>query len=162
MVKNPPANAGESRDASASASVLPMNIQDRLPLGWSGWISLQSKGLLSLLQHHSSKASILQCSAFFMVQLSPWPGWRRRIRHRKSLAEQVKPGVWGENAPRPRSPHPQPTSHCRCPGYGLQSSSEMSFPGEHSARRNLEWLCVPVPPVFRESECGGLRGGSRY
>ena len=31
--------------ASASASVLPMNIQDWLPLGWTGWISLQSKGL---------------------------------------------------------------------------------------------------------------------
>ena len=31
--------------ASASASVLPMNIQDRFPLGWTGWISLQSKGL---------------------------------------------------------------------------------------------------------------------
>ena len=33
-------------------------------------ISLLSKGLLSLLQHHSSKASILWCSAFFIVQLS--------------------------------------------------------------------------------------------
>ena len=31
--------------ASASASVLPMNIQDWFPLGWTGWISLQSKGL---------------------------------------------------------------------------------------------------------------------
>ena len=46
------------------------NIQDWFPLGWTGWISLQSKGLSSLLQHHSSKASILQCSAFFIVQLS--------------------------------------------------------------------------------------------
>ena len=55
----------------ASASVLPMNIQDWFPLGLTGWISLQSKGTLkSLLQHHSSKASILQCSAFFVVQLS--------------------------------------------------------------------------------------------
>ena len=36
----------------------------------AGWISLLSKGLLSLLQHHSSKASILQHSAFFIVQLS--------------------------------------------------------------------------------------------
>ena len=53
-----------------SASVLPMNIQVWVLLGWTGWISLQSKGLLSLLQHHSSKASILQCSAFFTVQLS--------------------------------------------------------------------------------------------
>ena len=40
-------------------------------LGLSGWISLQSKGTLkSLFQHHSSKASVLQHSAFFMVQLS--------------------------------------------------------------------------------------------
>jgi len=52
-------------------SVLPMNIQDWPPLGWTGWISLQSKGLSkSLLQHHSSKASIFQHSAFVIVQLS--------------------------------------------------------------------------------------------
>ena len=53
---------------SASASVLPMNIQDWFPSGLTGWISLQSKGHKSLL--HSSKASILQHSAFFMVRLS--------------------------------------------------------------------------------------------
>ena len=52
---------------SASASDLPMNIQDWFPLGWTGWIPLQSKGLSSLLQHHSSKASILRHSAFFIV-----------------------------------------------------------------------------------------------
>ena len=40
------------------------------PLGLTGLISLQFKGLSGLLQHHSSKASILQHSAFFMVQLS--------------------------------------------------------------------------------------------
>ena len=56
--------------ASASASVLPMNIQDWFPLQLTGLISLKSKKHSSLLQHHSSKASILQCSAFFMVQLS--------------------------------------------------------------------------------------------
>ena len=55
---------------SASVSVLPMNTQDWFPLGWTSWISLQSKGLLSLLQHHSAKASISQHSAFFTVQLS--------------------------------------------------------------------------------------------
>lgn len=80
----------------------------------------------------------------------------------ESLPEQVKPEVWGENAPRPQCPHPQPISHCRCPGYGLESSSEMSFLGKHSDRRNLAQLCVPGPPVFRESGCGRLRGGSRY
>ena len=53
------ASSGQSIGGSASASVLPMNTQDWSPLGWTGWISLQSKGLKSLLQHHSSKASIL-------------------------------------------------------------------------------------------------------
>ena len=61
----------KSIGVSASASDLPMNIQDWFPLGLTGLISLQSKGLSkSLLQHHSSKASIFQCSAFFMAQLS--------------------------------------------------------------------------------------------
>ena len=56
---------------SASASVLPINIQDWFPLGWTGWISLKSKRLSGIcLQHHSSKASIFWCSAFFIVQLS--------------------------------------------------------------------------------------------
>ena len=50
---------GQSIGASASTSVPPINIQDWFPLGWTGWISLQSKTRKSLLQHHSSKASIL-------------------------------------------------------------------------------------------------------
>ena len=46
---------------SFSLSISPSNeYQDWSPLGWTGWISL----------HHSSKASVLQCSAFFIVQLS--------------------------------------------------------------------------------------------
>ena len=64
-------SGGQSIGASASASVLPMNIRDWFPLGLPGLISLLSKGLSKgLLQHHSSKASILWCSAFFIVQLS--------------------------------------------------------------------------------------------
>ena len=38
-------SGGQSVGASASASVLPVNIQNWFPLGWTGWISLQSKGL---------------------------------------------------------------------------------------------------------------------
>ena len=63
-------SGGQNIGVSASTSVLPMNTQDWSPLEWTGWISLQSKGLKSLLQHCSSKASILQRSAFFIVQLS--------------------------------------------------------------------------------------------
>ena len=39
------ASGGQSIGVSASGPVLPMNIQDWFPLGWTGWISLQSKGL---------------------------------------------------------------------------------------------------------------------
>ena len=62
--------ASGSQSIAASASVLSVNIQGWFPLGLTGLISLMSKGLSSLLQHHSSKVLILQCSAFFMVQLS--------------------------------------------------------------------------------------------
>ena len=55
--------------ATASASVLPVNIQDWFPLWLTGLISLQSKRPSSLLQYHNLKASILQHSAFFMVHL---------------------------------------------------------------------------------------------
>ena len=49
---------------------LPMNIQDWFSSGLTGLISLQSRGFSRVLQHHSSKASILRCSTFFIVQLS--------------------------------------------------------------------------------------------
>ena len=39
------ASGGQGIGTSASASVLPLDIEDRSPLGWTGWISLQSKGL---------------------------------------------------------------------------------------------------------------------
>ena len=62
-------SGGQSIGVSASASVLPTNVQDWSPLEWTDWISLQGT-LKSLLQHHSSKASVLWRSAFFRVQLS--------------------------------------------------------------------------------------------
>jgi len=64
-------SSGQSIGVSASASVLPMNIQDWFPLGWTGWISLQSKGLSRVFSNTTvQKHQFLQCSAFFIVQLS--------------------------------------------------------------------------------------------
>ena len=63
-------SGGQSIGVSASSSVLQMNIQDWFLLGLTDWISLQSGILKSLLQHHSSKASILWYSGFFIIQLS--------------------------------------------------------------------------------------------
>ena len=63
-------SGGQSIGVSASASVLPKKTQGWSPLGWTGWISLLSKGLKRLLQRRSSKALILLCSVFLIVQLS--------------------------------------------------------------------------------------------
>ena len=60
----------QNTGALASASVIPVNIQGCSPLRSTSLMSLLSKGLRSLLQYHSSKASILWCFTFFMVQLS--------------------------------------------------------------------------------------------
>ena len=66
------ASGSQSVGVSSSASVLSMNSQDWFPLGWIVWISLRvvQATLKSLPQYYSSKASILQCSAFCIVQLS--------------------------------------------------------------------------------------------
>ena len=53
--------------ASASASVFPMNTQDWFPLGWTGWISLQSKGLSRVFSN-----TTVQKHQFFSVQPSLW------------------------------------------------------------------------------------------
>ena len=62
---------GQSIGASASALVLPMNILGLISfrIDWLDFLAIEGT-LKSLLQHHNSKASILQHSAFFMVQLS--------------------------------------------------------------------------------------------
>ena len=69
-VGQPFSSGGQSFGASASASVLSMNIQGWFPLGWTGWISLLSQGTLKNLLQHNLKASILQHWAFFMVSHS--------------------------------------------------------------------------------------------
>ena len=57
--------SGQSIGVSASASVLPMNTQDWSPLGWTGWISLQSKGLTRVFS-----STTVQNHQFFSAQLS--------------------------------------------------------------------------------------------
>jgi len=79
------ASGGQSIGASGSASVLSINImvgtRISFRVDWFDLLSVQGTPT-SLLQHHSSKASILRCSAFFMVLLSH-PTWL-----------QEKPKLW--------------------------------------------------------------------
>ena len=59
------ASGGQSNWVSASTSVLPMNTQDWSPLGWTGWISVQSKGLSRVFSN-----TTVQKHQFFSAQLS--------------------------------------------------------------------------------------------
>ena len=59
------ASDGQSIGVSASTSVFSMNIQDWFPLGWTGWISLQSKGLSRVFSN-----TTVQKHQFFSAQLS--------------------------------------------------------------------------------------------
>ena len=59
------ASGGQNIGVSASTSVLPRNIQDWFPLGWTGWISLQSKGLSRVFSN-----TTVQKHQFFGTQLS--------------------------------------------------------------------------------------------
>ena len=61
------ASGGQSNGVSASASVLPINIQDWFPLGWTGWISLQFKGPSRVFS-----STTVQKHQFFSAQLSLW------------------------------------------------------------------------------------------
>ena len=58
-------SGGQNIGVSASASVLPMNNQDRFPLEWTGWISLHSKGLSRVFSN-----TTVQKHQFFSTQLS--------------------------------------------------------------------------------------------
>ena len=60
-------SGGQTIGVSASASVLPMNIQGWFPLGWTGWTALQSKGLSSVFSN-----TTVQKHQFFSTQLSLW------------------------------------------------------------------------------------------
>ena len=59
--------SGQSTGVSALASFLPKNTQDSSPLEWTGWISLQSKGLLRVFSN-----TTVQKHQFFSTQLSLW------------------------------------------------------------------------------------------
>ena len=59
------ASGGQSISVSALASVLPLNIQDWFPLGWTGWISLQPKGFSRVFSN-----TTVQNHQFFSTQLS--------------------------------------------------------------------------------------------
>ena len=90
-------SAGQSTRVSTS-SVLPLNIQDWFPLGWTGWISLQSKGLFQFKSINSSVArpelkwdGDSRAPAFTQVFWFIWRWKRRRKQGRNALQDWYLP-----------------------------------------------------------------------
>ena len=67
------ASGGQSIGVTASSLVLPMNIQDWFPLGWTGWISLQSKGLSRVFSNTTAQKH----QFFGMDTYNKMHGWKR-------------------------------------------------------------------------------------
>ena len=74
-------SGGQSFGASTSASVLPVNIQSRFPLGLTGWISLQFKGLSRVF----SNTTAVQKHQFFSAQSSLWSNSHVYMTTRKTI-----------------------------------------------------------------------------
>ena len=72
---------GQSAGALASASVLPMKIQDWFPLVWTGWISLLSKGFLRVFSN-----STVWKHQLFCTQPSLWSNWHPYMTTGKTIA----------------------------------------------------------------------------
>ena len=92
------ASGGQSIGLSASASVLQMNIQDWFPLGWTGWIFLQSKRLSRVFSN-----TIAQKHQFFSTQLSLQSNshictWERvSWTERRSILRETSPNIHWKN-----------------------------------------------------------------
>ena len=102
------ASGGRTIGASASASVLPMNIQDWFPLGLTGWLSLQSKGLSRVFSSTTDWKHQFFNDAFLMVLLSYLNGLTLTSIHDywknhsfdymlKGLASNENAGCWLRN-----------------------------------------------------------------
>ena len=85
-------SGGQSIGVSASVSVLPMNIQDWFPLGWTGLISLQSKGLSRVFSN-----TTVQKHQFFGAQLSLWSNSHIRTWLLKKPLPWLDGNCWQSN-----------------------------------------------------------------
>ena len=97
-------SGGHSIGASASASVLPMNIQDWFPLGWTGLISLQSATILKYVQHFSEHLHREVCIPqkntnpwWFGPIIHPFNPFTRLLMQVWSLHQEDSPGGWHGN-----------------------------------------------------------------
>ena len=85
---------GQSIGVSASASVLPMNTQDWSPLGWTGWISLQSKGLSRVFSDTTVQKHQLLNAQLSSQSNSHIHTWQSRLWFFQWSCIDVRVGLW--------------------------------------------------------------------
>ena len=92
QMSQPFASGGQSIGVSASTSVLPMNTQDWSPLGWTCWISLQSKGLSRVFSSTTVQThQWLPTKATFILRLE---GWLEVCRWKETKENILGPPFW--------------------------------------------------------------------
>ena len=136
------ASGGQSIGVSASASVLPMNTQDWSPLGWTGWISLQSKGLsrvFSNTQFKSNKDKILG------VATKPRMDW--------FLPSSL---TWSYRTHHPQTRPPTPPTDPRGQHTNASDTDCLSCPQRSPASLYVQVFAyaAPLPETFRVSPAG--------
>ena len=129
-----------SRSIGASASVLPMNISFRI--NWFDLLAAQGT-LKSLLQHHNSKAPILQRSAFFMVQLSH-PYMTVGKKHSFDYMDLC----WRSDATQPFSLSPFSSCSQSFPASGYFPVSWLFTLGGRSIGASASVLPIPIQDWF--------------
>ena len=139
-------SGGQNIGVSASTSVLPMNIRtDFFRMDWSDLLAVQGT-LKSLIQHHGSKASILQCPAFFIVQLPhPYMTTGKIIR-----SDQISHSVVSDSLRPHESQHPRPP--CPSSTSGVHWNSRPSSQWRHPAISSSVIPFSSCPQSLRASE----------
>ena len=125
-------SGGQRIGVSASASVLPMNIQDWFPSGWPGWISLQSKGLSRVFSN-----TTVQKHQFFNV-LSDI---EMEARARSILREHPVPSL-----PAPSCLRLPPSPSCPLHLHPAAAWWSCSGSSHHPRRKRASCLTLPSPP----------------
>ena len=82
------AYSGQSTGVSASPSVLPENTQDSSPLGWTGWISLQSKGVSRIFSNTTFKSINFSAPSFLHSPTSIYDYWKNHSLDQTDLCWQ--------------------------------------------------------------------------
>ena len=116
---------GQSTGVSASASLLPVNTQDWSPLGWTGWISLQSKGLSGVFSN-----TIVQKHQFFSAQLSSQSNSHIH--------------TWPLEKPQPWPDEPLLAKSCLCFCYKSQNLYSQMMVGLWVATERVSWELTVV------------------